>query len=215
MLLPAVFVFRMIPHTTVRVVRVFVPVRSLVWIVALLVVPRLWPSVTELLMAVVVVVLHAGETRRREPETESMAFDAGGVSRQAKRDQDRRRAKKECAAHKVLTSAIDALLARMMPPPGAPTAPVDGPPGRPFDIREYTAALEASAVAARDLRVTLTSVESIIAAPTIPARVAKVDRSLNNLVATIAGWCFAVLLIATACVIGIVFAIRRTALLPG
>lgn len=108
-----------------------------------------------------------------------------------------------------LTTAIDTMLARVMPPPGAPAT--EGPPGRPFDIREYTAALEATTVAARDLRATLASAEALIAAPAIPARVAEVDRSLHSLVAAIAGWCIAVLLIATACVIVIVRVIRRSA----
>lgn len=118
---------------------------------------------------------------------------------------------KAAEALEKLTTAIDAMLARVMPPPGAAAPASEGPPGRPFDIREYTAALEATTVAARDLRATLASAEALIAAPAIPARVAEVDRSLHSLVAAIAGWCIAVLLIATVCVIVIVRVIRRSA----
>jgi hypothetical protein len=118
---------------------------------------------------------------------------------------------KAAEALEKLAAAIDTMLARVMPPPGAKEPAAEGPPGRPFDIREYTAALEATAVAARDLRVTLASAEALIAAPAIPARVADVDRSLHSLVATIAGWCIAVLLIATGCVVAVVLVVRRTA----
>ncbi len=120
-------------------------------------------------------------------------------------------ATKAAEALEKLTTAIDTMLARVMPPPGAAApATADGPPGRPFDIREYTAALEATAVAARDLRATLASAEAIIAAPAIPQRVAEVDRSLHSLVTAIAGWCIAVLLVASVCVIVVVKILRRS-----
>jgi hypothetical protein len=119
-------------------------------------------------------------------------------------------ATKAAEALEKLTTAIDTMLARVMPPADAATTAKEGPPGRPFDIREYTAALEATAVAARDLRATLASAEAIIAAPAIPQRVAEVDRSLHSLVTTIAGWCIAVLLIASACVIVVVKVLRRS-----
>jgi hypothetical protein len=118
---------------------------------------------------------------------------------------------KAAEALEKLTAAIDAVLARIMPPPGTKETEGAGTPSRPFDIREYTAALEATAVAARDLRTTLASAEALIAAPAIPARVAEVDRSLTTLVATIAGWCIAVLIIATGCVVVLVAVVRRTA----
>ena len=65
-------------------------------------------------------------------------------------------------------------------------------------------------MAARGLRATVASAESLIAAPAIPARVAEIDRSLHTRVAAIAGWCIAVLLVASACVIVTVRAVRRS-----
>ena len=73
-------------------------------------------------------------------------------------------------------------------------------PPRPFDIREYTTALNAAAATARDLQATLKSTSALIESPAVPAHLAEADHTLQKLIATIAWWTLAVILFATVCI---------------
>ena len=117
-----------------------------------------------------------------------------------------------------LNAGVDQLLGRFMPAPGAAgappagapaPAPADSAPARPFDIREYTAALNAATLTARDLRETVSATGQLLASPAIPARLAETDHTAQRLIALIAGWAIAVLITATACVVVGVRLLRR------
>jgi hypothetical protein len=115
-----------------------------------------------------------------------------------------------------LNTGVDQLIGRFTPvanvsPGTAPItpAPVDGPPARPFDIREYTAALNAATSAAKDLREMVSASEQLLASPAIPARLTETKGTAQNLIAIIAAWVIAVLVIATACVVVGVRLLRR------
>lgn len=115
-----------------------------------------------------------------------------------------------------LNTGVDQLIGRFTPtatvvPGTAPLAPepLDGPPARPFDIREYTAALNAATSAAKDLRAAVSASEQLMASPAIPARLSETKATAQNLIAIIAAWVIAVLVIATTCVIVGVRLLRR------
>ena len=82
-------------------------------------------------------------------------------------------------------------------------------PARPFDIREYTTALNAAAATARDLQATLKSTSALIESPAVPAHLTAADHTLQRLIATIAWWTLAVILFATVCVFTCVKLLRR------
>ena len=96
-------------------------------------------------------------------------------------------------------------------PPSSYDSKPAAPPGRPFDIREYTAALNAAATTARDLHDTLQSTQALIESPALPAHIAEADHTLQKLIATIALWSLAVILFATICVYACVRLLRRPA----
>lgn len=110
-----------------------------------------------------------------------------------------------------LNAGVDQLLARLMPAPSATenTASADATPSHPFDIREYTAALNAAAVTARDLQQTLIATEKLVASPAIPSRIGEADRLAQKLIHTIAWWSLALLLALTTCVLVSVRLLRR------
>jgi hypothetical protein len=115
-----------------------------------------------------------------------------------------------------LNSGVDHLIGRFTPATNAASeiaanapAPSAGPPARPFDIREYTAALNAATSAAKDLREAVSASEQLIASPAIPARLTETQNTAQNLIAIIAAWIIAVLVIATACVVVGVRLLRR------
>ncbi len=115
-----------------------------------------------------------------------------------------------------LNSGVDQLIGRFTPATSAAAetavnapAPSAGPPARPFDIREYTAALNAATSAAKDLREAVSASEQLIASPAIPARLTETQNTAQNLIAIIAAWIIAVLVIATACVVVGVRLLRR------
>lgn len=107
-----------------------------------------------------------------------------------------------------LNTGVDQLIGRFTPaanvvPGTAPLAPplLDGPPARPFDIREYTAALNAATSAAKDLRAAVFASEQLLASPAIPTRLTETKATAQNLIAIIAATVIAVLIIATTCVV--------------
>lgn len=106
-----------------------------------------------------------------------------------------------------LNTGIDHLVGRF-DKPRDPNAPVE-PPGRPFDIREYTEALKAAAVTARDLQQTLIATEQLLASPAVPNRINEADEAVHSLVHTIGLWSIALLLTITACVVLGVRLLRR------
>jgi hypothetical protein len=110
-----------------------------------------------------------------------------------------------------LNTGVDHLIARFTPSEtsdkAAPSA--TEPAARPFDIREYTAALNAAAVAARDLQQTLNATDHLLASPAIPNRLAEADQTAHGLIATIGTWSIALLLTLTACVVIAVRLLRR------
>ena len=106
-----------------------------------------------------------------------------------------------------LNAGILQLIVTCTPAPKDPATA--GPPGRPFDIREYTTALNATAATARDLNDTLKSTKTLIESPALPAHIAEADHTVQNLVSTIALWALAVILFATVCVFSCVRLLRR------
>lgn len=106
-----------------------------------------------------------------------------------------------------LNTGILQLITTCTPAPKDPAATAT--PGRPFDIREYTTALNATATTARDLQATLQATKGLIESPTLPAHLAEADHTLQNLIATIALWTMAVILLATICVYACVRLLRR------
>ena len=115
-----------------------------------------------------------------------------------------------------LNTGVDQLIGRFAPATNAASetaantrAPSAGPPARPFDIREYTAALNAATSAAKDLREVVSASEQLIASPAVPARLSETKSTAQNLIAIIAAWIIAVLVIATACVVVGVRLLRR------
>jgi len=106
-----------------------------------------------------------------------------------------------------LNAGILQLIVTCTPAPKDPAAA--STPGRPFDIREYTTALNATATTARDLNTTLQSTMTLIESPALPAHLAEADQTLQSLVATIAWWSLAVILFATTCVFVCVKLLRR------
>ena len=115
-----------------------------------------------------------------------------------------------------LNTGVDQLIGRFTPATNAAPgtvanapAPSAGPPARPFDIREYTAALNAATSAAKDLREVVSASEQFIASPAVPARLTETKNTAQNLIAIIAAWIIAVLVIATTCVVVGVRLLRR------
>ena len=109
-----------------------------------------------------------------------------------------------------LNTGILQLIVTCTPAPKDPATAA--PPGRPFDIREYTTALNATAATARDLNDTLQSTKTLIESPALPAHIAEADHTVQNLVSTIALWALAVILFATVCVFSCVKLLRRPAI---
>lgn len=119
-----------------------------------------------------------------------------------------------------LNAGVLQLITTVTPVPASPGAgvgagtahvPPEAAPARPFDIREYTTALNAAATTARDLQATLQSTSALIESPTLPAHLAEADHTLQQLIATIALWSLAVILFATICVYLCVRLLRRPA----
>ena len=106
-----------------------------------------------------------------------------------------------------LNSGIDRLVGRFDQPedPGRPAEP----PGRPFDIREYTTALNAAAVTARDLQQTLAATERLLASPAIPSRIGEADQAAHGLIHAIGLWSIALVITLAACVVATVRLLRR------
>lgn len=106
-----------------------------------------------------------------------------------------------------LNSGIDRFVGRFDKPED-PSKPAE-PPGRPFDIREYTEALNTAAVTARDLQQTLVATEKLLASPAIPSRIDEADQAAHSLVHTIGLWSIALIITLATCVVVMVRLLRR------
>lgn len=106
-----------------------------------------------------------------------------------------------------LNSGIDRFVGRFDQPED-PAKPAE-PPGRPFDIREYTEALNAAATTARDLQQTLAATEKLLASPAIPSRINEADQAAHGLVHTIGLWSLALIVTLATCVVVMVRLLRR------
>jgi len=106
-----------------------------------------------------------------------------------------------------LNTGVNQLIERCTPAETSPTETTTE--GRPFDIREYTAALNATALAARDLQQTITTTGQLIASPAIPDRLAEADRAANRLITSIGIWCLAIIVALTASIIVAVRVLRK------
>lgn len=96
-----------------------------------------------------------------------------------------------------LNAGILQFVARVTPAPG--TA-VKAPSDHPFDIRDYTTALNAATVTAEKLQTTLRATSAIIDSPAISIHVTEASQTLDALIARIAWWTLAVILFANICV---------------
>lgn len=99
-----------------------------------------------------------------------------------------------------LNTGVDQLIARFTPAEGAATSE-PATAGRPFDIREYTDALNAAALTARDLQQTLAATDHLIASPAIPGRIAEANQTARGLITYIGIWSIALLAALTACIV--------------
>lgn len=106
-----------------------------------------------------------------------------------------------------LNVGVDKLIGRF-DQPADPTKPAE-PPGRPFDIREYTEALNAAAITARDLQQTLSATDKLISSPAIPGRINDADQAAHGLVHTIGLWSLALIVTLATCVVVMVRLLRR------
>ena len=68
-----------------------------------------------------------------------------------------------------LTTSVDAFFATFRDPAGEPAKP-EGAPGRPFDIREYTTALQAAEAGAREIRTTVATLSTATQAHELEGR---------------------------------------------
>ncbi len=68
-----------------------------------------------------------------------------------------------------LVKSVDGFIASFRPPPGAPT-PAPVAPGRPFDIRDYTTALQATEASAREIRSAVDALNTVTSAPELEKR---------------------------------------------
>lgn len=111
-----------------------------------------------------------------------------------------------------LNSGVTQLIARFTPPETATgnSTSADAPPSHPFDIREYTAALNAASVTARDLQQTLIATEKLVASPAIPSRIGEADQAAQGLIHTIGMWSLALLVTLATCVVVMVSLLRRS-----
>lgn len=106
-----------------------------------------------------------------------------------------------------LNTGIDRFVGRFDQPVD-PNAPAE-PPGRPFDIREYTEALNAAAITARDLQQTLVATEKLLSSPAIPDRINEADQAAHGLVHLIGLWSIALVVTLATCVAVMVRVLRR------
>ena len=113
-----------------------------------------------------------------------------------------------------LNTGITQLITSVTPTPT--TSPSTSPsmqteaPGRPFDIREYTTALNAATVTAEKLQGTLQVTQALIQSPAITTQVASATDHLDGLISKIGWWLLAVIVTTTICVYGCVRLLRTS-----
>ncbi len=69
-----------------------------------------------------------------------------------------------------LVKTVDAFIAGFRPPPGSPPPAAPAPGARPFDIRDYTAAIQATEASAREIRGAVDALNNVTSAPELEKR---------------------------------------------
>jgi hypothetical protein len=69
-----------------------------------------------------------------------------------------------------LVKSVDAFMATFRPPAGSPPPPAPAPGARPFDIRDYTAAIQATEASAREIRSAVDALNNVTSAPELEKR---------------------------------------------
>jgi hypothetical protein len=111
-----------------------------------------------------------------------------------------------------LNTGIMQLITSVTPTPSTSTSnsmPTEAP-GRPFDIREYTTALNAATVTAEKLQGTLEVTQALIQSPAITTHVASATDHLDGLISKIGWWLLAVIVTTTICIYGCVRLLRTS-----
>jgi hypothetical protein len=92
-----------------------------------------------------------------------------------------------------LVKSVDLFIASFRPPPGSPPPAAPAQPGHPFDIRDYTTALQATEASAREIKDAVDALNNVTSAPELQKRlkivlgetdtsVEKVNGNLRDLV---------------------------------
>jgi hypothetical protein len=115
-----------------------------------------------------------------------------------------------------LNTGITQLITSVTPTPTTSPSTSTSPsmqteaPGRPFDIREYTTALNAATVTAEKLQGTLQVTQALIQSPAITTQVASATDHIDGLISKIGWWLLAVIVTTTICVYGCVRLLRAS-----
>ena len=69
-----------------------------------------------------------------------------------------------------LVKSVDAFMATFRPPPGSPPPAAPAPGARPFDIRDYTAAIQATEASAHEIKAAVDALNNVTSAPELEKR---------------------------------------------